>query len=88
VRRQVPSNAADQVLRVRLREAIRFPDLTERRALKLTAISHYTGRAHFDLWHRRVGGPDFHRRTGIFTPLVYVELKVTDIVLDVAVALN
>jgi hypothetical protein len=88
VQRRVSSNPADRVLRVRLREPIRFPDLTERRALKLTGISHYTSRAHFELWHRRVGGPDFHQRTGIFTPLVYVELQVTDVILDMATVLT
>jgi len=80
-------NPADRVLRVRVRERIRFPDLTERRALKLTGVSHYTSRAHFDLWHRRVGGPDFHQRTGIFTPLVYVEIEVTDVPLDMRAVL-
>lgn len=79
---------ADHVLRVRLREPVRFPDLTERRALKLSGISHYTSRAHFELWHRRIGGPDFHQRTGIFTPLVYVELQATDVTLDMTTVLT
>jgi hypothetical protein len=76
------SHPADRVLRVRLSEPVRFPDLTERRALKLSAVPHYTSRAHFGLWHRRVGGPDFTRQTGVFTPLYYVELEVTDVALD------
>lgn len=73
---------ADRVLRARLRETVRFPDLSERRALKLAAISHYTSRAHFGIWHRRVHGPDFTHLTGIFTPLVYVGLEASDVVLD------
>lgn len=79
---------ADRVLRARVREAVRFPDLTERRALKLSAVSHYTARAHFELWHRRMGGPDLHQRTGIFTPLFYVDVEATDLPLDTSASLH
>lgn len=82
------TNPADRVLRARVREQVRFPDLSERRALKLTGISHYTSRAHFELWHRRLGGPDFHRRAGIFTPLVYVDMEATDVTLDMGAELT
>lgn len=75
-------NPADRVLRARLKEALQFPDLTERRALKLSAVLHYTARAHFGLWHRRMGGPDFHAHTGIFTPLFLVEIETTDVPLN------
>src|SRR6266581_4585354 len=75
-------NPADRVLRARLKEPLWFPDLSERRSLKLSAISHYTARAHFALWHRRVGGHDFNDRSGIFTPLFYVEFEATDATLD------
>src|SRR2546427_554368 len=34
-------NPADRVLRARLHETIHFPDLTERRALKLAAVPRY-----------------------------------------------
>ena len=78
----MPKNSADMVLRARLKEAVRFPDLSERRALKLESILHYCARAHFGLWHKRLGSPDFSRFEGVFTPLVYVETEVTDIVLD------
>lgn len=71
-----------------MREPVRFPDLSERRALKLSAISHYAARAHFELWHRRQGGPDFHRHTGIFTPLVYVEIEASDVTLDMGAVLT
>src|SRR5215470_2035024 len=73
---------ADTVLRVRLRERLHFPDLSERRALKLSAILHYAARAHFGLWHRRTGGPDFHDPDGVFTPLFSVEVETTDVALD------
>jgi hypothetical protein len=76
------SNPADRVLRARLKEPLWFPDLTERRTLKLSAISHYTGRAHFALWHRRVGAHDFREQTGVFTPLVHVDFEATDVPLD------
>jgi hypothetical protein len=72
------SNPADRVLRARLKEPLWFPDLTERRTLKLSAISHYTARAHFALWHRRVGAHDFNEQTGVFTPLFHVEFEATD----------
>lgn len=78
----MPKNSADMVLRARLKEAVHFPDLSERLALKLESVLHYCARAHFGLWHKRLGSPDFSRFEGVFTPLVYVETEVTDIVLD------
>ena len=81
-------NAADRVLRARLKEPLRFPDLTERQALKLAAVPHYTSRAHFGVWHRRIGGPDFNARTGIFTPLFFVEIEVADVRLTPLAALQ
>ncbi len=78
-----PRNLADRVHRARSREAIRFVDLTERMALKLSAIPEYTARVHFGVWHRVVGKtPDFEHLRGVFTPLVYVELETTDVRLD------
>ncbi|MFI5364327.1 MAG: hypothetical protein ACHQ4J_01765 [Candidatus Binatia bacterium] len=79
---------ADRVLRARLRESVRFPDLTERRALKVSAIPHYSARVHFEVWHRRMGGLDFTRRTGIFTPLFHVDFEATDVPLDLDVPLH
>jgi len=75
-------NPADRVLRARLKESLRFPDLTERCALKLSAVLHYTSRAHFGLWHRRMGGVDFNAGVGIFTPLFLVEIETTDVSLN------
>ncbi len=77
-----PANPADLVLRARLREAVHFPDLTERMALRLSAIPRYTARAHFGLWHRKLGSPDFRKLDGVFTPLVALELEVTDVRID------
>lgn len=78
----MPKNSADMVLRARLKEAVHFTDLSERLALKLESVLHYCARAHFGLWHKRLGSPDFSRFEGVFTPLVYVETEVTDIVID------
>ena len=75
-------NPADVVLRARLRETIHFPDLTERLALRLSAIGNYTARAHFVVWHKKIGAPDFTDPGGVFTPLVYVEMEATDLPVD------
>lgn len=71
-------NAADRVLRGRLKEPLRFQDLTERLALKLSALPDYAGRAHFMPWHRLLGTPDFRGLTGVFSPLIHVAAEVTD----------
>jgi hypothetical protein len=73
------TNPADVVLRARLREPVRFTDLSERLALKLSALPGYLSRAHFDSWHRRLGAPDFDDLSGVFTPLVHVDIEVTDV---------
>src|SRR4051812_22887742 len=75
-------NPADRVFRARYREPIRFVDLTERMALKLAAIPDYTARAHFGVWHRKIGVPDFENLRGVFTPLVHVDLATTDLRLE------
>jgi len=72
-------NPADVVLRTRYRQTVLFPDLTERLSLRLSSIVTYTARAHFALWHRKMGGPDFTNPTGVFTPLVVVELEAADV---------
>jgi hypothetical protein len=77
--RAEPRNPADFVLSTRLREPLRFTDLSERLALKLWALPSYLARAHFEAWHRRVGAPDFSSLSGVFTPLVHVDLEVTDL---------
>ena len=74
-----PANPADFVLTARVHEAVRFTDLSERLALKLSALPAYLSRAHFDAWHRRLGAPDFADHGGVFTPLVLVEIEVTDV---------
>jgi len=84
----MPKNPADLVLRVRLKERVQFPDLSERLALKLAAVTHYSARAHFGAWHKRIGSPDFSALAGVFTPLVYVELESNDVPLDPMAALH
>ena len=75
-------NPADIVVRARLREVVRFPDLTERMALRLSSIPAYTAQAHFGVWHRKLGSPDFSKADAVFTPLVHVELEATDVRVD------
>jgi hypothetical protein len=75
-------NPADLILRARLKESVNFRDLSERMALKLASVLHYCARAHFGVWHRKVGGHDFSKLDGVFTPLVYIETEVCDVPLD------
>jgi hypothetical protein len=77
------ANRADRVVRTCLRESIGFQTLTENRAIRLSAVSEYTGRSHFMPWHKILGGMhDFRDMAGIFTPLVYVELETMDVACD------
>jgi len=78
----MPKARADRVLRVCVKEPLRFQDLTERLALKLSALPDYAGRAHFMPWHRLLGTPDFRNLTGVFSPLVHVAAEVTDAPVD------
>jgi hypothetical protein len=80
--RRKKKNPADIVLRARLRETVHFPDLTERMALRLSSIAAYTAQAHFGIWHRKLGSPDFTKPNAVFTPLVHVELEATDVRVD------
>ena len=75
-------NPADIVLRARLKRPVFFPDLTERLALRLSSINTYAAQAHFGIWHRRIGAPDFAKPDAVFTPLVHVELEATDVRVD------
>jgi hypothetical protein len=75
-------NPADIALRARLRETVHFPDLTERLALRLSSIAAYTAQAHFGIWHKKLGSPDFTNPDAVFTPLVHVELEATDVRVD------
>jgi acyl-CoA thioesterase FadM len=78
-----PKNPADLIVRSRLREEIHFPDLTERLALRLSAVLDYTARAHFAAWHKRLGGPDGAIHPGL-PPLFHVDIEVTDVPVESA----
>src|SRR5215472_6135845 len=74
---------ADRIIKSRFREPLHFQDLTERMAIRLSAISNYTGRSHFSPWHKILGAIHDHAdRGGIFTPLVYVEYVTADVPCD------
>lgn len=81
-------NPADAALHVRVTEPVHFPDLSERRALKLVAVHRTVARAHFGTWLARIGRPDFGKLTGIFTPLVHIELAVSDLPLETTTRLR
>src|SRR5262249_30434745 len=81
-RAKAQRNPADAVLRARVHEPLHFPDLSERRALKLSAILHYTARALLCLSHRHSGGAVFHAPHAVHSPLVSVEIETTDLPLD------
>lgn len=81
-------NPADAPMSVRVVEPVFFPDLSERRALKLASVHRYVARAHFGTWIARTGRPDFTRLAGIFTPLVHVEFAVTDLPLETTTKLR
>ena len=80
--RSSPANPADRIHRIRLKERIHFPDLSERRALKLATLPRYTSRAHFGLWLRKFGAPDPDDANRVYTPLVYVDLESMDVIVD------
>ena len=73
-------SGADRVIRSHFREPVHFPDLTERMAIRLSALANYTGRSHFSPWMKILGSIHDHDfREGIFTPLVYVEYETADV---------
>jgi hypothetical protein len=74
----MPRNPADRVLRSRVHEPLVFPDLTEQLTLRLDAVQRYLGKSHFAAWHRVLGSPDFTNLTGVFSPLVHVEVEVDE----------
>jgi len=55
-----------------------FDDVTERGSLKLTSLLRVTAPRHFDLWRSEIGGPDFFESTGLFIPIVALDLFVAD----------
>lgn len=78
-------NPADRVVRTHLKEALSFPSLTENRTIKLSSVSEYTGRSHFAPWHKILAGThDFENMSGIFTPLVHMDLETADVTCDPA----
>ncbi len=51
-------------------------------AIRLSSISHYTGRSHFGPWGKILGAVHDHsdpHQNGLFTPLVYVEYETADV---------
>ncbi len=72
-------NPADIVLSAEADKKVEFSDLTERRAIKLAAMTRYVSRAHFKTWEQLRRLPDFDTLDGIFTPLVLIDIEATDV---------
>jgi hypothetical protein len=70
---------ADTEFRGTFYEPPYFEDLSERAAVKLTAMLRLTGRPHYTLWAREIGSPHFKERTGQFFPIYYLDVDVTDV---------
>jgi hypothetical protein len=75
----VSDRTADTDFRGAFHEPPYFEDLSERSAVKLTSMLRLTGRPHYTLWAREIGGPHFKERTGQFFPIYYLDLVVTDV---------
>jgi len=60
---------ADTEFRGTFQEPPYFEDLRERAAVKLTSMLRLTGRPHYTLWAREIGGAHFKERTGQFFPI-------------------
>ena len=73
-----PSNPADQIFSAEASAPVDFSDLTERQSVKLGAMTRYVARSHFQTWEQLRRMPDFDALTGIFTPLVCLDIEVTD----------
>jgi hypothetical protein len=73
------TRTADTEFRGTFHEPPYFEDLSERAAVKLTSMLRLTGRPHYTLWSREIGGPHFKERTGQFFPIYYLDVQVTDV---------
>jgi hypothetical protein len=69
---------ADTVFSGEAETRVEFSDLSERRAVKLAALTRYVSRAHFKTWERLRRRPDFDTLEGVFTPLVLIEIEASD----------
>ncbi len=74
-----PDNPADIILSAEADKEVEFSDLSERRAIKLAAMTRYVSRAHFKTWEQLRRLPDFDTLEGIFTPLVLIDIEASDV---------
>lgn len=73
-----PDNPADIVLSAEAETQVEFSDLSERRAIKVAAMTRYVSRAHFRTWEQLRRLPNFDTLEGVFTPLVLIDIEATD----------
>ena len=69
---------ADRIFTAETSARVDFSDLSERQSVKLGAMTRYVARSHFQTWEQLQRMPDFDSLTGIFTPLVCLEVEATD----------
>ena len=69
---------ADRVFAAESSDRVDFSDLSERQSVKLGAMTRYVARSHFQTWEQLRKMPDFDSLSGIFTPLVSLEVEATD----------
>ncbi len=70
--------SADRVFDAESSDRVDFSDLSERQSVKLGAMTRYVARSHFQTWEQLRKMPDFDSLSGIFTPLVSLEIEATD----------
>lgn len=73
------TRTADTVFRRSFEAPYAFDDVTERGSFKLTSMLRLTAPRHFDLWRSEIGGPDFFETSGLFIPIVALDLFVADL---------
>lgn len=75
-------NPADVVWTARSEKEVEFSDLSERRALKVAAMTRYVSAAHFRTWDQLRRRPNFDTLEGVFTPLVLIDIEATDVAIE------
>lgn len=77
-----PENPADVILTAEAEKEVEFSDLSERRAIKVAAMTRYVSAAHFRTWDQLRRMPNFDTLEGVFTPLVLIDIEATDVAVE------
>jgi hypothetical protein len=73
---------ADSEFRATFPASPRFEDLSQRGAVKLTALLRIAGRSDYVIWSGDRSGAGFRARTGQLVPIYYLDLEATDAPLE------